>query len=184
MLEGIFGNATAEKVLLYLEQFEEGYALGIARAFDDMPVSMVQRQLERLEAAAVLVSRLQGRTRVFTWNPRFVFESELRALLRRALKLLPASDRARYFDARRRPGRVGKLQRRPSVADELRVVQRDEVAKLKAGDRVRLALQLGDESIALFASARGLTARDACRMQEHKRHARRRPSGCMEALLG
>ena len=108
MLEGIFGNATAEKVLLYLEQFEEGYALGIARAFDDLPVSMVQRQLERLEAASILVSKLQGRTRVFTWNPRFAFEGELRALLRKALKLLPAAERERYFVARRRPRRAGK----------------------------------------------------------------------------
>lgn len=108
MLEGVLGNATAEKVLLFLEQYEEGYALGIARTFDDLPVSMIQRQLERLEAAGVLVSRLQGRTRVFTWNPRFAFESELRALLRKALKLLPASERARYFAARRRPRRAGK----------------------------------------------------------------------------
>ena len=108
MLEGVFGNATAEKVLLYLEQFEEGYALGIARTFDNLPVSMVQRQLERLAAAGVLVSQLQGRTRLFTWNPRFAFESELRALLRKALKLLPAAERERYFVARRRPRRTGK----------------------------------------------------------------------------
>jgi hypothetical protein len=69
---------------------------------------MVQRQLERLEAAGVLVSRLQGRTRLFSWNPRFAFESELRALLRKALNLLPASERARYFAPRRRPRRKGK----------------------------------------------------------------------------
>lgn len=108
MLEGVFGNATAEKVLLYLEQFEEGYAFGIARAFDELPVSMVQRQLERLEAAGVLVSRLQGRTRVYSWSPRFAFERELRALLRKALGKLPAADRERYFTARRRPRRRGK----------------------------------------------------------------------------
>jgi len=108
MLEGILGNATAEKVLLYLEHFDAGYALGIARAFDDLPVSMVQRQLERLEAAGVLVSQLQGRTRVFSWNPRFAFEAELRALLRKAIKLLPAAERNRYFAGRRRPRRTGK----------------------------------------------------------------------------
>jgi len=39
------GTATAEKVLLYLERYDEGYALGIARVFDDLPVSMVQRPL-------------------------------------------------------------------------------------------------------------------------------------------
>ena len=97
-----------KKVLLYLEQVGEGYALGIARTFDDLPVSMVQRQLQRLEAAGLLVSRLQGRTRVFTWNPRFAFQSELRALLRKALTRLPAAERERYFTARRRPRRTGK----------------------------------------------------------------------------
>lgn len=108
MIEGILGNATAEKVLLYLEQYEDGYALGIAKAFDNLPVSMVQRQLERLETAGVLVSRPQGRTRVFSWNPRFAFQPELRALLRKALGLLPAAERQRYFSARRRPRRAGK----------------------------------------------------------------------------
>jgi DNA-binding transcriptional ArsR family regulator len=108
MLEGILGNATAEKVLLYLERFDAGYALGIARTFDDLPVSMVQRQLERLEAAGVLVSQLQGRTRVFSWSPRFAFEAELRALLRKAIELLPAAERNRYFAGRRRPRRKGK----------------------------------------------------------------------------
>jgi len=111
MLEGVLGNATAEKVLLYLEQFDEGYALGIARTFDDLPVSMVQRQLERLEAAGILVSQLKGRTRLFTWNPRFAFEAELRALLRKAIKLLPATERKRYFAVRRRPRGAGRAVR-------------------------------------------------------------------------
>ena len=108
MLEGVLGNATAEKVLLYLEQYGEGYALAIARTFDDLPVSMVQRQLARLEASGVLVSRLRGKTRVFTWNPRFAFEDELRELLRKAIGLLPAVERQRYFTARQRPRRSGK----------------------------------------------------------------------------
>ena len=60
MLEGLVGNATAEKVLLFLEQYEEGYALEIAKQFDGLPVSMVQRQLQRLEAGGILVSQLRG----------------------------------------------------------------------------------------------------------------------------
>ena len=46
MLEGIFGNASAEKVLLYLEQYEEGYATAIARTFDGLSLNMAQRQLD------------------------------------------------------------------------------------------------------------------------------------------
>jgi DNA-binding transcriptional ArsR family regulator len=108
MLEGIFGNASAEKILLYLEQYEEGYATAIARTFDDLSLNMAQRQLERFERAGALVSSLRGRTRLYTWNPRYPFRRELRALLRKALDQLPASERKRYFTERRRPRRAGK----------------------------------------------------------------------------
>jgi DNA-binding transcriptional ArsR family regulator len=110
MLEGLFGNATAEKVLLYLEHFEEGYARRIANDFDGMAVSQIQRQLERFEAAGLLVSRLEGRTRLFTWNPRYAFLDEVRSLLRKALVALPEAERRRYFATRRRPRRTGKPQ--------------------------------------------------------------------------
>lgn len=108
MLEGIFGNASAEKVLLYLEQYEEGYATAIARNFDRLSLNMVQRQLERLERAGPLVSSLKGKTRIYSWNPRYPFRRELRALLRKALEALPASERDRYLTERRRPRRAGK----------------------------------------------------------------------------
>jgi DNA-binding transcriptional ArsR family regulator len=108
MLEGILGNATAEKVLLYLEQYEEGYPTGIADHFEGVALSQVQRQLERLEAGGLLVSQLKGRTRLFTWNPRYAFLDEIRALLRKALRSLPEPERRRHFTARRRPRRTGK----------------------------------------------------------------------------
>ena len=108
MLEGILGNATAERVLLYMEQYGEGYGKGIADNFDDLTLSMVQRQLERFERAGLLVSLLKGRTRVFSWNPRFAFLREVRALLRTALAALPDEEKRRYFRERRRPRRTGK----------------------------------------------------------------------------
>ena len=108
MLEGIFGNASAEEVLLYLEQFGEGYATAIARNFDGLSLHMAQRQLERFERAGALVSSLRGRTRIYSWNERYLFGRELRALLAKALGALPASERKRYFSERRRPRRAGK----------------------------------------------------------------------------
>ena len=110
MLEGVFGNATAEKVLLYLEQYGEGYATEITKTFEGVSLSMVQRQLERMERAGLLVSLLKGRTRLFTWNPRYAFLNEVRALLRKALFCLPDIERQRYFSQRRRPRRTGKPQ--------------------------------------------------------------------------
>lgn len=108
MLEGILGNASAEKVLLYLEQYGEGYATAIARNFDDLSLNMAQRQLERFERAGALASTLRGRTRLYTWNTRYPFRAELRALLAKALEVLPAAERKRYFSQRRRPRRTGK----------------------------------------------------------------------------
>lgn len=107
MLEGILGNPTAERVLLYLEQYSEGYARAIAATFE-LSLSMVQRQLERFERQGLLVSQVKGRTRLFTWNPRYAFLAELRALLKSALRALPAQERRRYFAQRRRPRRTGK----------------------------------------------------------------------------
>jgi DNA-binding transcriptional ArsR family regulator len=108
LLEGILGNSSAEKVLLYLEQYEEGYATAIARTFGDLSLHMAQRQLERFERSGALVSSLKGRTRLYTWNPRYAFRPELRALLRKALEKLPPDERKRFFAERRRPRRAGK----------------------------------------------------------------------------
>jgi DNA-binding transcriptional ArsR family regulator len=108
LLEAIFGNATAERVLLYLENYEEGYAQAIADTFEGVNLRMVQVQLARFERGGVLVSERVGRTRLFSWNPRYAFRRELRTLLRRALDSLPESERKKFFMQRRRPRRAGK----------------------------------------------------------------------------
>ena len=108
MLEAVLGNPTAEKVLLYIETYGEGYATAIAGTFEDVNLRMAQVQLARFENGGVLVSQLKGRTRLYTWNPRFAFLPELRAMLRKALDSLPASERRKYFLQRRRPRRAGK----------------------------------------------------------------------------
>ena len=69
---------------------------------------MVLGQLRRFEAAGLLVSSRRGRTLLFSWNPRYPFAVEVRALLRKALGALPEPELRRYFRARRRPRRSGK----------------------------------------------------------------------------
>lgn len=107
ILSGLFGNETAEKVLLSLANYGSGYPRGIAATFN-ISVSQVQRQLERLEREAVLSSRLIGRTRVYEFNPRYLFRNELETLLKKALKNLPSSILEEYFTQRSRPRRQGK----------------------------------------------------------------------------
>lgn len=107
LLEGLFGNPTAEKVLLYLENYGAGYARGIALNFG-VAVSQVQKQLERLELEGILASRLIGRTREYAFNPRYRFLKALRNLLAEAIAALPEDYIVRYFRKRARPRRAGK----------------------------------------------------------------------------
>ena len=107
MLEAIFGNATAEKVLLHLVVHDESYARELARTFH-LPVSVIQKQLIRLERGGILASRLVGKTRVFQLDPSYPFVRELEALLRRALDFLPETEREPYQPKRKRPRTVGK----------------------------------------------------------------------------
>jgi hypothetical protein len=102
MLEALFGNRTAERVLLYLENYEEGYAREMATTFG-ASLNAVQKQLRRFEDGGVLVSRTVGRTRLFTWNPRYPFNKPLRALLGKALESLPESEIRAYYRQRKRP---------------------------------------------------------------------------------
>ncbi len=68
-LETLFGGRTAAQVLMFIQAYNEGHANRIATTYE-VPVSQVQTQLQKLEANGVLVSRMVGRTRLFTWNPR------------------------------------------------------------------------------------------------------------------
>ena len=107
LLSGLFGNETAEKVLLFIKNYGSGYPRGIALTFE-IPISQVQRQLERFEREGVLVSRLIGKTREYQWNPRYLFRAELDALLAKALSHLPPDYLSKYFRVRTRPRRKGK----------------------------------------------------------------------------
>lgn len=104
---GIVGNLTTERVLLYLQNYGEGHARAIASTFG-LALSAVQRQLIKLEENGVLVSQMKGRTRLFTWNPRYPLRTELAALLEKDLSLLPKADHQRWFLQRTRPRRTGK----------------------------------------------------------------------------
>ena len=107
MLEGLVGNKTAERVLLFLQAYGEGYAQQIADRFS-ISLSAVQRQLARLEDGGVVVSQLKGRTRLYVFNPRWPFRFELQELLKKVLSYLPNAELDRYYRSRTRPRRKGK----------------------------------------------------------------------------
>ena len=107
MLEGLFGTINKEKVLLYVYAREEGYPREVAKYYD-IDLKTIQNQFEKLELGGVLYSRMVGRTRLYTFSPRFVFLSELKQMLEKALSFYPEDERERLLMTRRRPRRKGK----------------------------------------------------------------------------
>jgi hypothetical protein len=107
MLEGLVGNSTAEKVLLYLVSYNEGHTSGIAQTFS-LPKSQVQKQLLRLENGGIVVAQTKGSLRMFQINPRCPYKAELIALIEKVLAILPREDIEKYYRQRRRPRRTGK----------------------------------------------------------------------------
>lgn len=107
MLEGIFGNRTAEKVLLHIFHYGESHASGIAKDFQ-APLSPILQQLNRFEAAGVLVSKQVGRSRIYSFNPKSPLSNPLKELIEIAYESIPLSERQVLFQVRRRPRRKGK----------------------------------------------------------------------------
>lgn len=107
MLASLFGSRNAERVLIFLFAREEGYAREIARFFA-ADLKSIQNQLDKLEAAGILSSRAVGRTRPYTFNPRYPFLPELKALLEKALTFYPEEEREQLMMNRRRPRAKGK----------------------------------------------------------------------------
>ena len=105
-LIGIYGSQSACQVLLYLENYEKGYASEIARTFG-ISLSQAQNQLRKFEDAGLLLSRGEGNTRMYYLKKSPVTDA-LRRFLREVLDMLPNETAEKYFRQRRRPRRFGK----------------------------------------------------------------------------
>jgi hypothetical protein len=92
---------------MFLIARDEGYAREIARFFDT-DLAPIQKQLDKLENGGILVSRAAGKTRLFSFNPRYPMLDELRALLEKTLEFYPDDVRNALTMSRRRPRRRGK----------------------------------------------------------------------------
>lgn len=107
MLEKLVGNETAEKSLLFLQNYGEGFGREISKTFG-IPQSQVRKQLVKLEDGGWLVSRELGRTRLYEWNRRNPLVAPLRQFLETVLELTPSDELNRYYRERRRPRKPGK----------------------------------------------------------------------------
>lgn len=84
MLETLLGNRTATLVLLFLERHGHAYSTQISVGLQ-IPVNMVQKQMERLEKGGILISARRGRRKVYTWDTSCPLYRPLRRLLKRGL---------------------------------------------------------------------------------------------------
>jgi len=107
VLEPILGSESSERVLIFILAREQGYASEIAHFFKTYLFS-IQKQLDKLELGGVLVSQTAGRTRLYSFNPRYPFLNELKALLSKALSFYPQGEREKLLLNRRRPRRRAK----------------------------------------------------------------------------
>jgi hypothetical protein len=107
MLEILFGSKTAENVLMYIFVYQEGYPSEISRMYS-LPLSMVQKQLQKFEEGGILTSRLRGKVRIYQWNPRYPFIDEIKNLLARNFDYLPENIKDKYYRQRTRPRRKDK----------------------------------------------------------------------------
>jgi hypothetical protein len=101
-LEDLFGGRAAEAVLLHLFHYGETYGRAASRDFA-ISLDSVQRQLERFERAGTLVCKQQGRTLVYTWNPKSRLAGRLRDLVAVVHEGLSAEAKEAIFTERRQP---------------------------------------------------------------------------------
>lgn len=107
MIEVLLGNKIKEQALLYIFTHKEGHVREMSSAFGGHPNTFML-QLRKLERGGVLVSRKKGRTKVYEFNLRYPFITEIKAMLEKVLIFIPDQEKERYYMPRLRPRRSGK----------------------------------------------------------------------------
>ncbi len=109
MLEYLFSNKNVEKILIYLCLHGKANASELRVVFGSA-LDPIQKTLRKLESGGLLVSFLEGKTRVFQWNPRYPFLKEIQALSEKAYGYLPSDIQESQYQVnrRKRPRKTGK----------------------------------------------------------------------------
>lgn len=83
-LKGIFGNDTAEIVLLHIHELGEAWAQMIA---DDYGIALtpVKKQLIRFEGSGILKKTVRGRTIIYSYNDDCPQTPHVRAIIASAI---------------------------------------------------------------------------------------------------
>ena len=109
MFEQLFNSRLVEKVLFYMTANDKCFASELSQAFG-VPVFGIQRSLIRLENQGILVSTIEGRNRLYHWNPRYPFLTDFKSFISKAYSSLPDTIKKKYYERpiRKRPRKKGK----------------------------------------------------------------------------
>ncbi|PNV74622.1 hypothetical protein [Leptospira inadai] len=107
ILEGVFGNKTAGRVLLHIFHYSEIHAAAIAKDYD-VAVTPIKNQLIRFEESGILTSKAIGKARVYLFNSKSVFLKPIKEILGIVYNTMPLSEKEKLFSTRRRPRRRDK----------------------------------------------------------------------------
>lgn len=106
-LDTLFGNRSTERILLHLFHYGEIHARGIANDYGSSVTPFIL-QLNKLENAGILVSRVAGRTRLYQLNPKSPYTTPLKKIIEITYENISLDERQKIFRERRRPRRKGK----------------------------------------------------------------------------
>lgn len=100
-LADILGSGSAEAALLHLYHYGESYGRAVAADFG-VSLDSVQKQLDKFERAGLLISKRQGRTLIYNWNPKSRAASRLKELVGVYYESLPEEIHQEKLSIRRR----------------------------------------------------------------------------------
>jgi hypothetical protein len=71
-----------------------------------------------------------------------------------------------------------------SIVDDLRREDREDFANLPLEERIRRVFEMGEIGLEAFRQAQGVDRETAIRLLQRRKQAGRRPSKCMDELIG
>lgn len=98
----MFGSRAAESVLLHLYHYGETYGRAVSADFL-ISLDSVQRNLDKFERSGVLICKKQGRTLIYSWNPKSRLATKLKELVEIVYDNMSLEARQAKFAIRRRP---------------------------------------------------------------------------------
>jgi hypothetical protein len=124
MLEGLCGNKNVQKVLLFLFVNSKCYGAQLQRLLKT-PLTSLQNALARLEKGRIIISYLEGKTKLYQLNPVYPLLPELEQLLKKTFTLLSPQDKKLFSLVPREM--IGKRVQEPILLnfwDRLKTVKR------------------------------------------------------------